>query len=162
MAENRVIGRENQLPWRLPQDLKYFKKVTTGHPVIMGRKTFESIGRPLPNRINIVITRQQDWTADGAIVCLDVEEALRLGNREADAVGVGELMVIGGANLYDQLLPRADRLYLTQVHAEVEGDALFPVVDWQQWNEVSRVEHSSDTGNPYNYSFIVLDRKIPG
>lgn len=162
MAENRVIGRENRLPWHLPQDLKHFKSITTGHPVIMGRKTFESIGRALPNRINIVITRKGDWSADGVIVCHDVEEALRLANREAEAIGVGELMVIGGANLYDQLLPRAYRLYLTLVHAEVEGDALFPDFNRQQWNEVSRVEHSYDTGNPYNYSFIVLDRKNPG
>lgn len=162
MAENRVIGRENRLPWHLPQDLKHFKSITTGHPVVMGRKTFESIGRALPNRINIVITRKDNWSADGVIVCHDVEEALRLANREAEAIGVGELMVIGGANLYDQLLPRADRLYLTLVHAEVEGDALFPDFNRQQWNEVSRVEHSDDTGNPYNYSFIVLDRKNPG
>lgn len=162
MAENRVIGKENRLPWHLPQDLKHFKSITMGHPVIMGRKTYESIGRPLPNRINIVITRKEDWSVDGVIVCHDIEEALRLGNREAEAIGVAELMVIGGANLYDQLLPRADRLYLTLVQAEVEGDALFPAFNGQQWNEVSRVEHSCDTGNPYNYSFIVLDRKNPG
>jgi len=159
MAENNVIGHNNNMPWHIPEDLKYFKKITTGHPIIMGRKTFESIGRPLPNRINIVVTNNHNWSADGVIVSHNIDEALRIGAREAEAVGVDELMVIGGAKLYRQVIDKAERLYLTQIHAHIEGDTAFPAFDKSDWFEVSRKEQSTDTGNNHNYSFIVLDRK---
>ena len=162
MAENNVIGHNNGLPWHIPEDLKYFKKITTGHPIVMGRKTFESIGRPLPNRINIVVTSDQNWNADGVIVSHSIDEAFRLGAREAEAVGVDELMVIGGANLYRQVIDKADRMYLTQIHAVVDGDTVFPAFDKSDWIEVSRIEKSTDTGNNHNYSYIVLDRKNAG
>ena len=162
MAENRVIGRNNELPWHIPEDLKYFKKITTGHPILMGRKTFESIGRPLPNRINIVITANSQWSAKGVIVCHDIEEAMRVAARQAAVMDVEYCMVIGGARLYRQILDRADRLYLTLIHAKFEGDTTFPAVVKSDWIEVSRIENLTETGNTPGYSFIVLDRKNAG
>ncbi len=120
MAANRVIGRDNQLPWHLPADLKHFKQLTLGKPVVMGRKTYASIGRPLPERTNIVVTRDRDYEAPGCVVVHSLDEAL------AAAGEAAEVMVIGGAGIYRQVLPRTDTLYLTEVHAEFEGDTLFP------------------------------------
>lgn len=158
MAQNRVIGRDNALPWHLPKDLQYFKAITLGKPIIMGRKTFDSIGRPLPGRPNIVITRNVDWQQDGVYVVHTVDEALALGESLAKEQGADELMVIGGSQIYTELLDRAERLYMTQVHAEVEGDDYFPEFAMSDWRQISQEHHSADESNPYDYSFLVLDR----
>ncbi|GAB0153311.1 dihydrofolate reductase [Marinobacterium sp. BA1] len=159
-SQNRVIGNNNKLPWYLPEDLKYFKRVTLGKPIIMGRKTFESIGRPLPGRTNIIITRNPDWTHYGAGVRVvhSLQQAIELAESLALVNGFEESLVIGGAEIYALALPQADRLYLTQVHAEVQGDAHFPPLDPAQWREMAREDFSAIEPNPYDYSFIVLDR----
>lgn len=159
MSRNGVIGRNNALPWHLPEDLRYFKRVTFGKPVIMGRKTWESIGRPLPGRANIVITRDEGFQAEGARVVHSLEQALSVAQSIALLDGVDEAMVIGGAEIYALALPLAQRLYLTQVHAEVEGDACFPALDLSGWQEVGREDFAAEGPNPYDYSFIVYDRK---
>lgn len=158
MAQNGVIGRDNALPWHLPQDLQYFKKITMGKPIIMGRKTFDSIGRPLPGRPNIVITRNTHWHHDGVHCVHTIADALTLGAELAREKGVEELMVIGGSQIYTELLDRADRLYMTQVHSEVVGDDYFPEFSLDDWQQVSREDYKADDSNPYDYSFLVLDR----
>ncbi len=157
-AENGVIGRNNALPWHLPQDLRYFKRVTMGKPIVMGRKTFESIGRPLPGRTNIVITRNPDFTAEGVRVVASLDEALRLAGDIARIDGAQELVVIGGVEIYKASIPRADRLYITEVHASVKGDAFLPEIDWEHWREVGREHHGASDANPYEYSFVVYNR----
>jgi len=158
MAENRVIGRGNMLPWHLPNDLKYFKRLTTGKPVIMGRKTYESIGRPLPNRVNIVVTRDKSFTAEGVKVVHTIDEAIELANAECIISGAEEVIVMGGAEIYKQSLPRADRLYITFVHAVIEGDAYFPEFDLNAYKEIGREDFYADGPNPYDYSFTVFDK----
>ena len=158
MAQNRVIGINNKLPWYLPNDLKYFKQVTMGKPIIMGRKTFESIGKPLPGRTNIVITRNADWQAAGVKVAHSLEQAYQIAEAIAEIDGQTELMIIGGDQIYQSSLPDIDRIYLTKVHAEVSGDAWFPEVDWSQWQELGREDYPAEGPNPYDYSFIVYDR----
>jgi dihydrofolate reductase len=155
MAENRVIGRENRLPWRLSADLRRFKSLTMGKPVIMGRKTYESIGKPLPGRSNIVVTRDPDYRAPGCRVVHSLEQALEA------AAGHDEVMVIGGAELYRQTLERAERMYLTLVKTEVDGDALFPDIQPQQWRELEHASHRADEKNEYDYDFVTLER-VPG
>jgi dihydrofolate reductase len=152
MARNRVIGRNNALPWRLSEDLKRFKATTLGKPILMGRKTFESIGKPLPGRRNIVLTRDPAWRADGVDVVRTVEEALQL-TRESP-----ELAVIGGAEIYRLTLPYADRVYLTRVEADVPGDTLFPELDVAQWSQAQAGTHPADERNQYPATFLVLDR----
>jgi dihydrofolate reductase len=149
---NRLIGKDNDLPWKLSADLKYFKQVTMGKPLIMGRKTHESIGRPLPGRKNIIITRDQTFNADGCVVVNSIEAAL------AECSDAEEVMVMGGASLYEQFLPKADKLYLTKVDAELTGDTWFP--EWQliQWTELQREDHQADEKNEFDYSFIVYER----
>ena len=154
MAENRVIGRNNLLPWRIPADLRHFKALTLGKPVIMGRKTYESIGRPLPGRDNIVITADSGYQAEGCQVVHSVEQALEA------AGSCEEAMIIGGANLYRQTLENADRLYLTLVKAEPEGDTWFPEIELQQWREIERQAHTADESNEYDYDFVVLERSL--
>ncbi len=158
-ASNRVIGVNNKLPWHLPEDLRYFKQVTTGKPIIMGRNTFESIGRPLPGRENIVISRQSNYAPDGVKVVDSLDVAYELAESIGLVNGIDEAMVIGGAQIYEQALPKAERLYLTQVEAEIDGDAWFPEFQKNDWKEVGRENFSAEGPNPYNYSFIVLDRK---
>ena len=158
MANNGVIGRQNQLPWHLPNDLKYFKRLTSGKTVIMGRKTYESIGRPLPNRINIVISRADDFHAEGIKVVNSLPAALELAAAETLISGAEEVIVIGGAEIYNLCLPLAERLYVTLVHADVEGDAHFPEWDRQAYQEVGREDFSGDGPNPYDYSFVVFDK----
>lgn len=158
MAQNRVVGIDNKLPWHLPEDLKYFKRITTGKAVIMGRKTYESIGRPLPNRTNIVITRSTEFSAPGIEVVNSLDAAIELAENVSLINAVDEVMVIGGAQIYEAALPQADRLYLTHVHANVEGDAYFPDVDMSQWNELGREDYDASETNPYNYSFVVYDK----
>lgn len=162
MARNGVIGRDNKLPWHLPEDLKYFKRVTTGKPVIMGRKTYDSIGRPLPNRTNIVVTRDASLTRPGARVVTSLDAALDLARADAVISDVGEVMVMGGADIYAQALPHADRLYVTLVHAEVEGDAVFPPIDLNAYRELAREDFKAGDANPYDYSFVVYERPEAG
>ncbi len=152
MAENRVIGIENRLPWNLPGDMQWFRRHTLGKPVVMGRKTFESIGKPLPQRHNIVVTSDPGYQAEGCSVVHSIDEALGAADEAA------EVMILGGASFYAQMLPRADRLILTLVHAAIEGDAWFPEVAWEQWQEVERERHEPDERNPYPYTFLVLER----
>jgi dihydrofolate reductase len=160
MARNRTIGRNNALPWYLPEDLKYFKRVTLGKPIIMGRKTWESIGRPLPGRTNIVITRDAAFHAEGVRVVQTLEQALALAEKICLIDGADEAVVIGGAQIYALALPLADRLYLTQVHADVEGDAHFPPLDLTLWRELGREDFAAQAPNPYDYSFLILEREI--
>lgn len=152
MARNRVIGRDNAMPWHLPAELKYFKRVTMGKPIIMGRKTYGSIGRPLPGRHNIVVTRDRGYALAGVTVVHGLQEAL------AAAGEVDEAVIIGGAELYRQALPVADRLYLTEIEAETEGDTWFPEIRQGDWREVSRERRSKDQNNPFDLTWIVLDR----
>jgi dihydrofolate reductase len=155
MAENRVIGSSNCIPWCLPKDLKHFREITTGHPVIMGRKTYDSIGHPLPGRHNIVISRQQGLKIEGCEVVSSLEDALEL----AKSDGAEEADVIGGGEIYRQALPLADRMYLTIVHAEFPGDTSFPEFSEEEWKEVSRERHEPDEKNPYSYTFLTYERR---
>jgi dihydrofolate reductase len=157
-AENGVIGRNNALPWYLPEDLRYFKRVTMGKPIIMGRKTFTSIGKPLPGRTNIVITRNPLFLAEGITVASSWAAALELAQQLAVVDDTEEAVVIGGAEIYQAALPFADRLYFTEVHASVEGDAVLPAIEWAQWREVSRERHVAQAPNPYDYSFVCYER----
>jgi dihydrofolate reductase len=152
MDDNRLIGNNNQLPWHLPADLAYFKKLTTGKSILMGRKTYDSIGRPLPNRRNIVITRNSKISISGCEVVSSVEKALILIKDE------DEVMVIGGASLCEQLLPQVNRLYITKIDGEFEGDIYFPKYDDLNWRQVSCESHPKDIANAYSHHFIVLDR----
>ncbi len=138
MNRDRVIGIDNDLPWRLPADLQHFKRTTLGKPIVMGRKTWESLGRPLPGRENIVITRQADFLAQGASVCPSLEAALALAKKWAVENGQQEVMVIGGGQIYNNSLPLCDRIYLTEVDCEVSGDAFYPVLDAGAWQENAR------------------------
>ncbi|MEZ5502124.1 MAG: dihydrofolate reductase [Halioglobus sp.] len=158
VAENGVIGRDNALPWHLSEDLRHFKRVTMGKPVIMGRKTFQSIGRPLPGRANIVITRNPDFRAEGTSIVASLEEALELSGQLAMIDGAAESVVIGGARIYELAIPLADRLYVTEVHASVEGDAVLPPIDWTRWREASRERHAARAPNPYDFSFVCYER----
>ncbi|MBU1190380.1 MAG: type 3 dihydrofolate reductase [Gammaproteobacteria bacterium] len=153
MDRNRLIGSNNGLPWRLPADLKHFKAITLGKPVIMGRKTYESIGRPLPERHNIVVSRTPGFVAPGCTTVTSADAAL------AAAGDVPEVMIIGGAQLYTQLLPQVQRIYLTQIDAAFDGDAWFPDLDTAVWHETAREGHLPDDRNPYAYSFLVLERR---
>lgn len=153
-AQNNAIGKEGGMPWHLPNDLRHFKNLTWGMPVLMGRKTFESLGKPLPGRKNIVISRQPGWSASGAVVVKSIEDALFVA-READ---MKEVMVIGGGEIYKSLFDRAKRIYLTRVEAEPEADTFFPVIDPQQWHLMSQKNHEADEKNAYNYSFQVWER----
>lgn len=159
MARNGVIGRDNALPWHLPEDLKYFKRTTLGKPIIMGRKTWQSIGRPLPGRTNIVLSSQPGFSAEGAVVVSSVEEALAQARAVALKDGADELVVIGGEGIYRAMFDRAERLYLTEVHADVDGDACFPPFDRSRWLECERQSYAADGANPYDYSFVVFDRQ---
>ena len=153
MAENRVIGIANRLPWKLPADMQWFRKQTMGKPIIMGRKTFESFGaKPLLGRTNIIITHTQTYKAEGAVVVHSIDEALLA------AGDVEEVMIIGGASFYEQTLPMADRLYVTQVQGSFEGDAWFPEVDFSSWREVERHEYEADEKNKVGCSFVVYER----
>jgi dihydrofolate reductase len=151
ISENRVIGRRGQLPWRLPADLRRFKAITMGKPILMGRRTFESIGRPLPARKNLLVTTRADYRAPGCTVCHSIEEAL------ATAGQAPEVLVIGGASLYRSLLPRAERIYLTLIHARCTGDTFFPELDPGAWQETERSDHAPDAENALPYSFLVLE-----
>lgn len=149
LGKNRVIGSDNYIPWKLPADMKRFKELTTGKPVIMGRKTFESIGRPLPNRTNIIITTDKNYKENGCIVVHSVDDALK-------AAKGSEIMIIGGAQTYKQFLPKANRMYLTFIDKEFEGDAYFPEYNKHEWKETSREEHADEGG--LRYAFVNFER----
>ena len=158
VSENGVIGRGNSLPWDLPDDLQHFKRVTMGCPVLMGRKTFESVGRPLPGRTNIVLTRDPEWSAPGVEVFQDL--AIAIGRAEQQAVldGAPALCVIGGAEIYRLCLPLADRVVLTEVHGVVAGDAYFDREMQSSWRELSRTRHGADERNSHDFSVVELVR----
>ena len=153
VSRNGVIGNKNKLPWHLPADLKRFKQLTMGHPILMGRKTFESIGKPLPGRTNIVITHQPGFQACGALVAHSLEEALRLCEKEE------QVFVIGGAEIFRQAIPLADRIYFTEIHQDFEGDTRMFDLDKSIWKETSRQEFPADTENRYPYSFTLLEKR---
>lgn len=152
-AENNAIGKDNELLWNLPTDLKHFKTITSGHTIIMGRKTFDSMGKPLPNRRNIVITRNRDLKIEGAEVTQSLEAAIDLCSDDA------EVFVIGGAEIYKAALDRTDRIYLTRVHKSFKGDAYFPELAPEKWVETAREFHAADDRNPIDFSFITLESK---
>ena len=153
MDTKGVIGRDNGLPWHLPADLQHFKKTTMGKPILMGRKTHESIGRPLPGRTNIVITRDTGYRAEGCVVVNSIDAALEAAGEQ------DEIMVIGGAEFYRQVLPRTDTIYLTRIHETFTGDTIFPELNDADWREVERSDQAADAKNPHDYSFIRLDRR---
>ena len=153
-ATNNAIGKGGKLLWNLPNDMKFFKNVTWGMPVVMGRKTFESLGKPLAGRKNIIITRQSGWKADGAVVVKSIDDALFVA-KETDAK---EVMVIGGGEIYKAVFEKAKRIYITRVDAEFEADTFFPVIDPKHWHLVSQQNHEADEKNAYNYSFQVWER----
>ncbi|MFH1509604.1 MAG: dihydrofolate reductase [Candidatus Nealsonbacteria bacterium] len=153
IGNNLVIGKDNKLPWDLPADMDHFQQKTLGKPMIMGQKTFESIGRPLPQRTNLILTLDENFSQEGCIIAHSIDEALdKLKDFE-------EIMIIGGVSIYKQFLPIADRMYLTLIDGEFEGDAFFPEFDWDDWNEIERIENKPDSKNPYKYTFVTLERK---
>ena len=166
MARNNVIGRDNGLPWRLPEDLKHFKAITLGKPVLMGRKTFESIGKPLPGRTNLVLTRDPAWKSDGVVVVHSISEALQnsatSGTLENNAIGGtpknSEVAVIGGAEIYQLLMPLASRIYLTRIDADIPGDTVFAPLDYSQWVETDSRRFAADGRNAYDMTFVTLER----
>ena len=158
VAQNGVIGRNNELPWRLPGDLPRFKQITLGKPVIMGRATFDSIGKPLPGRDNIVISRDVNLKIDDVAVVATPTAALDLARIVAAEKNLDEIVVIGGGQIYSELLPQADRLYLTKVLADVEGDAWFPRFDAGEWTEITRQPVDASGDNPYPFCYVTLDR----
>lgn len=158
-AKNRVIGHNNAMPWYLPEELKHFKRTTLGKPLVMGRNTFESIGRPLPGRTNIVISRNPDFSHPGIKVAGSLEEALKLADNQAIIDGSEEIMVMGGGQIYQQVFPFASHLYLTEVDAEPEGDTWFPEVLASEWLETSRDVYPAQEGNRYGYAIRCLQRK---
>lgn len=154
LARGNVIGQRNDLPWHLPADLKHFRDITTGHTVVMGRKTLASIldrlGKPLPNRTNVVLTRQPDLAVDGVRVIHEVNDITDLS---------GQVYIIGGAEVYRQTMTLVDRLYVTEVHADIEGDSYFPEIKKSEWAEISREKHPSDGKNPYPFDFVIYTRR---
>ncbi len=155
VASNGVIGHNNDLPWRLSGDLKFFKKTTSGHHIIMGRKNFQSIGRPLPKRTNIILTRNPFFIVSNCLIAQSIEEALEM----AYDNGEEEVFIIGGAKIYEQTMDIIDRLYYTEVHAEPEGDVFFPEVDWNQWTLISEEHLQADERNDHDYSFKIFERR---
>ncbi len=153
MDDNQLIGKDNALPWHLPADLGYFKKTTTGKTVLMGRKTHESIGFPLPNRRNVIVSRNSDFQAEGCEVVSSIDQALELAKDD------DEVMIMGGASFYEQMLPSVDRLYITQIEGSYEGDAHFPDFNQSDFTESFRESHQPDEKNQHTYHFTILDRK---
>ncbi|WP_059170875.1 dihydrofolate reductase [Bacillus sp. FJAT-27445] len=154
MDRNRVIGKENKLPWHIPEDLKFFKSSTMGHPIAMGRKTFVSIGRPLPGRENIIITRNKEYSNDGCTVLHSIEEFVEYCRENEE-----EYFVIGGAEIFKEMFPYADKLYITLIHVEFEGDTFFPEFDLEEWELLSSEKGPRNEKNPYDYEFRIYARK---
>lgn len=154
-AKNNVIGKDNQIPWYLPADLRYFKKMTLNHHIIMGRNCYESIGRPLPKRTNIIVTRNPFFIASGCLVAHSIEEALELAREHGEA----EAFIIGGGQIYEQSRHLWDKIYLTEVDVEVEGDVFFPEINPAQWEEIFCESHSKDTKNQYHFTFKIFQKR---
>ena len=153
MGRNRVIGIKNTLPWKLPADMVRFRQLTMGKPVIMGQKTFESIGKPLPGRTNIILTLDKNFAPSGCQVALSIEDTLEI------AKDFKEVMICGGESIYRQFLPLAYRMYLTLIEGDFKGDAYFPEFNYNDWEEIERIENKPDKDNPYQYTFLTLQRK---
>lgn len=154
-SENNVIGINNDLPWRLPDDMKFFVQTTKGHHILTGRKNLESFGKLLPNRTNIVLTNKKDYTFEGAEIFHDIEEAVDF----ARSRGEEELMVIGGGEIYKQFMGQANKIYLTRVHTNIEGDTVFPEIDENEWQVVKEVHHPKDDRHKYDFTFMTFERK---
>ena len=154
-SENNVIGKDNDLVWKMPADLKHFRSTTTGHFIVMGRKTLEATEKPLPGRTSIVITRQKDFRAEGCLVVHSLEEAYELGRKYRQE----EVFILGGGEIYKQAMESADKIYLTEIRETFEGDTYFPEVDPEVWEETSRVEHKADEKNPHDYAFVEYERR---
>ncbi len=159
MGENRAIGKDGNLPWHLSSDLRYFRKVTLGKPIVMGRRTFESFGRVLDRRLNIILTRDPAYLVEGAVVVRSLDAALDVARRAARDAGVDEVMVIGGEELFREALPLASRIYLTEVDARPDADTWFPEFDRHRWREIWRERHESGPKDDHDFSFVILDRK---
>jgi dihydrofolate reductase len=158
LSKNRVIGKDNDLPWKLPDDMKYFMQKTQGHHAIMGRKNYDSIPqkfKPLPNRVNIVVTRQADFQAPGCMVVDSVEKGIEISRKNKEV----ETFIIGGAEIYKLGLPHATRLYLTEIQAEISGDTFFPPIDMKEWKEISRQHHDKDERHAYSFDFVVYEKE---
>jgi dihydrofolate reductase (trimethoprim resistance protein) len=153
MDENRVIGKDNDIPWRIPKDWEYVKDVTQGHPIILGRKNLESIGRALPNRRNIILTRDESYTFQGCEIAHSIDEVFELCQHEK------EIFIFGGEQIYELFLPYVEKMYITKIHHAFEGDTFFPKIDYSEWNEVSVTKGITDEKNPYVYYFHVYERK---
>jgi dihydrofolate reductase len=158
VADNSVIGKDNDLAWHLPADLRHFKKTTSGHYIVMGRKTFESLGKPLPNRTSIIITRNPDYRQEGAVVVYSLEAALGL----AEKNGQEKVFILGGGEIYRQAMSVADHMYITEVHGSFEGDTFFPEIDKSVWKEVHREDYPADEKNKYPYSFVEYIKRVKG
>lgn len=153
VAENNVIGKDNDLIWKLPRDMRHFKETTTGHYIIMGRKTFESNGRPLPNRTNVIITRDKNYKADGCVIANSLEDAIK------EAKSDSEAFIIGGGVIYELAMPFVDRIYLTKIHHSFEGDTFFPELNMDEWNITQERFFEPDEKNKYPFTILTLDRK---
>ena len=154
MGLNREIGIDNQLPWHLPKDLKHFKEITSGHPIIMGRKTYESIGKPLPNRTNIVISRKKDWFEEGILIVGSIKEAIKFGQKIDE-----DIFILGGGNIYEQTIDLVDKLEVTLVDAELNADTFFPKIDEKIWRKTDEICYEKDEKNNYNFCFQTFERK---
>ena len=159
MSTNGVIGKDNGLPWRLPKDMKHFMNSTMGKPVIMGRKTFESMKSPLPGRTNIVLTRDQNWSRDGVFVASDLSKAFELGRIAAEQDNLSEFFVIGGSSLYEEAMPHATRLYVTQIEAVIEGDVSFPDINWAGWSSIRNERHEIDEDHAHAFTISEFVRQ---
>jgi dihydrofolate reductase len=153
LSDNNVVGRENKLPWRLSADLKRLRAITMGHHLIMGRKTWESLGRPLPGRTNVVITSDRNYKAEGGVVVHSLHEAIRLSSQDPEG------FIFGGGKVFKEALSMVDKIYMTRVHTKLDGDAFFPALDMNEWKEIEREDHKADEKNQFDYSFITMVRK---
>jgi len=154
IGKNNELGKDNQLLWHLPEDLKYFKKMTMGHPIIMGRKTYESIGKPLPNRTNIVVSRKEDWFEEGILIVPSIKDAIKHAKKINE-----QIFIIGGGNIYEQTIDLADCLKITQVDFQTKADAFFPKIDENIWQKTDEIHHPKDEKNAYNFSFQTWERR---
>ena len=159
MSTNRIIGRDNGLPWRLPKDMKHFMRSTMGKPVIMGRKTFESMKSPLPGRTNIVLTSDKSWSRDGVLVASNLSRAFELGRIAAEQDSLSEFFVIGGSSLYKEAMPLATRLYVTQIEAVIEGDISFPEINWAGWSSIRNERHEPDEDHAHGFTISEFVRQ---
>lgn len=153
MGLNREIGIDNQLPWHLPKDLKHFKEITSGHPIIMGRKTYESIGKPLPNRTNIVISRKKDWFEEGILIVGSIKEAIKFGQKIDE-----DIFIIGGGNIFEQTMDIADKLEVTEIKTNIEADTFFPKIDPKIWTKTDEICHEKDEKNNFDFCFQTFQR----